>query len=615
MPNVELHTLIGPALLLAGPGTGKTHQLAKRVKYLIKEENVSPDSITVITFTRAAAQNMRDRISDDSKPELYVPYTLQPKLICTMHSYGYRIIRECAGELGLEDVLRVVHDDNLRSILMGDAAQLAGYSRDSGKKAADCRQFGDCRSVDDCRCCICGVYQRILKCCCALDHDEQILLACALLKDKPNLLQRHRASTKHLLIDEYQDINAAQYTLIRLLSETNLEGLFVVGDDDQSIYSWRGGSPEYIRQFKRDFGNDSKVVALQKSFRCHKHILEGALSVVEAFDGERLPKDSFNYKVEDGPKIKVHNTPSDEKEAKEVRKIVENALPSQDVLVLFPNRQFSIAIIKELRSAQIPFTAALNVPGAGLPLVSTLAAWLANPSDSLSLRRCLEAFMEGPSSEVPSGKVRKTERKEVRETAFGLISLLWNDVLEGRASSLWEALCLSKDDNGLFTSTHNAFKSLIDQYNSGTELEVFSSDLAKYIAPWRKIDDFLSEASSWVDFFSASVAFGQGSSVRLMTFQSAKGLEAKVVCVVGLEEGVIPRKADDGNLPEQSRLLFVSMTRAINELHLFHARKRAGNVVFRSIYKKGGEPPDISRSRFLDAVPKNHCETCFHRAY
>src|SRR4030042_4502822 len=105
MPNDELHTLIGPALLLAGPGTGKTYQLAKRVRYLIVEKKVPPDSITVITFTTAAAQNMRNRISDDSKPELYIPYKLQPRMICTMHSYGYRIIRECAGELGLEDDL------------------------------------------------------------------------------------------------------------------------------------------------------------------------------------------------------------------------------------------------------------------------------------------------------------------------------------------------------------------------------------------------------------------------------------------------------------------------------------------------------------------------------
>jgi superfamily I DNA/RNA helicase len=349
MSQDELHTLEGPTLLLAGPGTGKTYQLAKRIKYLIEKENVPSDSITVITFTSAAAKNMRDRISDESKQELYIPYKLQPKLICTMHSYGYRIIRECYAELGSKDVLRVVNDDALRSILMGDAAQLAGYSRERGKKAADCRMFGDCKPADDYKCHICNVYKKILKSCSALDYDEQILLACKILKEKPDLLHKYKASTKHLLVDEYQDINAAQYTLIRLLSQTNMAGLFVVGDDDQSIYSWRGGSPKYIRQFEEDFGRNAKVISLNKSFRCHKHILEGALSIVEEYDHERLPKDSFDYKVKDGPKIKIHNAPSDEKEAKEVRKIVENSLPSQDVLVLFPNRQFSFAIINELR--------------------------------------------------------------------------------------------------------------------------------------------------------------------------------------------------------------------------------------------------------------------------
>lgn len=614
MPKNELHAIVGPALLLAGPGTGKTYQLAKRIKYLIEERHVSPDSITVITFTAAAAQNMRDRISDDGKPELYIPFTSQPKRICTMHSYGYRIIRECAAELGLPDAFGVVHDDGLRSILMGDAAQLAGYSRESGRKAADCRQLGDCRGDDEHACRICDTYRRILKCCSALDYDEQILLACSLLKERPDLLKRYRASTKHLLVDEYQDINGAQYTLIRLLSETNLEGLFVVGDDDQSIYSWRGGSPEYIRQFKRDFGDDSKILPLKVSFRCHKHILEGALSLVEAFDKERLPKDSFDYKVEDGPKIRIHNTASDEKEAREVRKIVETALPSQDVLILFPSRQFSIAIIKELRLAQIPFTTALDLPGGGLPLVSTLGNWLANPSSNLSMRRCLEALMEGPSSDVPSAKVRRADKKNERETAFGLLCLLWNEVLEGRASSLWEALDLSRDKDPLFSWMYTAFKTLVNHYDQDTGIEQFSSDVARYMAPWRKVEDFLSEASSWVDFFSTSSASSQGSSVRLMTFQGAKGLEAKVVCVIGLEEGVIPRRTDDTDLAEAGRLLFVSMTRAINELHLFHARKRSGNVILRNIYRKGGEPPEISRSRFLDVLTKEHYENRFHPA-
>jgi superfamily I DNA/RNA helicase len=126
---------------------------------------------------------------------------------------------------------------------------------------------------------------------------------------------------------------------------------------------------------------------------------------------------------------------------------------------------------------------------------------------------------------------------------------------------------------------YTAFKTLVNHYDQDTGIEQFSSDVARYMAPWRKVEDFLSEASSWVDFFSTSSASSQGSSVRLMTFQGAKGLEAKVVCVIGLEEGVIPRRTDDTDLAEAGRLLFVSMTRAINELHLFHARKRSGNGI------------------------------------
>jgi len=228
-----------------------------------------------------------------------------------------------------------------------------------------------------------------------VDHDEQVLLACQILKNNPDVLAKYRALTRHLLVDEYQDINAAQFGLIRLLSDGQRDGLFVVGDDDQSIYSWRGGSPEYIRRFKDDFSPDARVVPLSESFRCHRHVLEGAIAVVEQFDRGRLPKGTFQYKIPDGPRIVIHNAPSDAKEAKLVRRIVQDALPSQDVLVLFPTRLFLRAIAQELRAAQIPFSAPLSLPGTGLPLVSVLGAWLADPSDSLSFRQCLEAFQIG----------------------------------------------------------------------------------------------------------------------------------------------------------------------------------------------------------------------------
>lgn len=613
MSNDDLHAVPGPALLLAGPGTGKTYRLGKRIKYLVEEQNVSPEEISVITFTAAAAKNMRERISDETRPELYVPYSSQPRSICTMHSLGYKILRDYAAVLGLTEPIRVVPDDYLRSILMGDAAQLTGVPRAAGKETAKCRQFGNCEPSDDQKCRICATYKEILRRCSALDYDEQILLACRLLKDNPDALARYRALTRHLLVDEYQDINAGQFELISLLSEGQRDGLFAVGDDDQSIYSWRGGSPKFIRHFREDFGGEALILPLVKSFRCHRHILEGAIKVVEHFDRQRLPKEDFEYKLEDAPKIQIHNAASDEKEAREVRKIIERVLPSQDVLVLVPHRQFFSAVMEELRLAQIPFAAPINLPGAGFPLISTLSLWLNTPSDSLSFRRCLEAYLERPGSNVPSRRVRKEDKREEREAAFASIAELWRDVLSGKVDSLWGSLDDKRKVDNLYSPIWSAFSALLGLHKSGNDIVTFSAQVANDLAPWRKIPEFLTEVSSWVQLLFHSAFLGQGSDVRLMTFQGAKGLEAQVVCLVGLEEGTVPRESDEDDLAEQSRLLFVSMTRAINELHLFHARKRSGGVLLRDVYPKG-RPPDIQHSRFIDVIPSEHMEFMFHPA-
>ena len=153
--NQGLHELPGPFLLLAGPGTGKTSSLGKRIKFLVEEANVPPENITVITFTAAAAKNMRDKISDVTKPDLFLPYNRQPMSIRTMHSLGYKIVRENASDIGLKEITSVVTGDNLRNILVGDAAQLAGYDRDDGKETAQCRQFGACQYSDEKKCHIC----------------------------------------------------------------------------------------------------------------------------------------------------------------------------------------------------------------------------------------------------------------------------------------------------------------------------------------------------------------------------------------------------------------------------------------------------------------------------
>jgi DNA helicase-2/ATP-dependent DNA helicase PcrA len=611
----EPHKLPGPVLLLAGPGTGKTQDLAKRIKWLVEERNVDPENVTVITFTRPAAREMRERISDPTKEKLYVPPHKQPKMIRTMHSLGHKIITEDGEETQLNGKPQVVWPDSFRNILVGDAAQLSGYAREDGKETADCRQFGDCNPSDERKCKICESYKRILDSCSAIDHDEQILLACRRLEEDKHLLTKYRSYCQHLLVDEYQDINAGQFKLIQLLSEGQREGLFVVGDDDQSIYSWRGGSPKYIRNFKDDFGAKAQIKTLTVSHRCPRHILEGAMCVVAIYDRERRPKERFEYEKGDGEKIKIHSVPSDEKEAKVVKSIVEEAIKqSKDVLILFPYKSFSEDIAKELREARIQYDAQAIIPGEGLPLISELSRWLATNSDSLSFRKCLEAVTRNPDFHIPSKKANKPKALEKKEGALLRISNLWKHVIEKRVNSLWESLKLEKEKDELYSKLFSAFEHLRIHY-SQEEPAGLAAEIVKTLVPWKKSQSFLDEVDLWVQTGKTTDDTGQGSKVQLMTWQSAKGLGAHVVCIVGVEENTLPKKEKGKviNIAEESRKFLVSLTRASEEVHVFHARNRSQLKVFRRIYKPGNTP-DLEPSVFLSVIPKEHKELKYHRA-
>ena len=598
----ELHKLDGPLLILAGPGTGKTQKLAERVKWLIEERGVEPENVTVITFTRPAARQMRERISDPSKSKLYVPPDKQPKMIRTMHSLGHAIITDSDKETHLNGQLQVVRSDSLRNILLEDAAQLSGFAREDAKQTADCRQFGDCKPSSEPKCKICESYMQILDRCSAIDHDEQIIRACKLLKQDEKLLTKYRSYCQHLLVDEYQDINAGQFELIQLLSETQKEGLFVVGDDDQSIYSWRGGSPKYIRSFPR-----GRIKTLNVSHRCPRHILEGAMSVVKYYDRERLPKEDFEYEKGDGKQIKIHSVPTDEKEAEVVKSIVEEAVnQSKDVLILFPYKSFFEDIAKGLRKSKIEYDAQAIVPGEGLPLISTLSRWLANNSDSLSFRECLEAVTGNPDLDIPSERARKPETRAKRENALLKISNLWKNVIENKVDSFWESLKLEEENDGLYSKLFLAFEHL-QIHNSQHEPAGLVAEIAKTLVPWKSSQSFLDEVDLWVQTVKRPESTGQGSNVQLMTLLSAKGLGADIVCIVGVEEGTLPKQARGKviNIAEESRKFLVALTRASEEVHVFHARKRSQRKVSRQIYEPG-KIPDLKPSVFLGVIPKEH---------
>lgn len=609
VPNQDIAEVQGPALILAGPGTGKTTTLARRVKHLI-EAGVDPDEITVITFTREAARNMKYALSwsGEGSSEFYVAWEQQPKLICTMHSLGQRIIAENAEKCGLSRDFRVVSAGqvSLRDVLMDDAAQLTGYKRASAGETGVCRQRGACNPSDEPKCHICRKYEQILRLCDALDHDDQILLACELLQDQA-ILQEYQAKAKNLLVDEYQDINAAEYKFIRLLSAGQEEGLFVVGDDDQSIYSWRGSSPEFVRSFERHFGPQATVSRPSKCWRCPPNIFRGAEAMVKRHNPDRAAKSVEGFESKSNKKIAIHNVASDQREARIIASMVAERQDSGQSVIIVPGRRFIPDIARELQQCDI--APAYGEPPSGLAVVDVVRRWLQDTDNSLWCRELIQSLVDRGAVGDIGPQVRKVEKRQAREEALGRISTLWQAVFRGERS-LWSALqkAASQGDEFLGEVT-----SMLEQIRAAAEapsddVATFVSVVAEALRPWPSLRHFLADVAQAAEA-GGSRTYSGAPPVQILTREAVKGLQKEYVFVVGLEEGLWPSSTASRQREEQSRLLYVAMTRAKKELHLFHTRKRSAAKSF--VQHKGSyQPPQ--RSSFLDSIPEEYCERVYH---
>ena len=212
-----------PLLILAGPGSGKTHAMAYKLKYLVEVQKVKPDEICVITFTNEAAINMRKKISSKSNEEVHISQELQPSNICTMHKLGHRIIKDNYSKLGLNKDFEILSSGDLKDILMMDCSQILGAKRQDAVDTISCRQRGECNPTKSFKCKLCSEYTKLLRKFNYIDHDAQILFACKLLKDNKDILINEQNRAKYLLVDEYQDINYAQWELIKLLDKEKTE--------------------------------------------------------------------------------------------------------------------------------------------------------------------------------------------------------------------------------------------------------------------------------------------------------------------------------------------------------------------------------------------------------
>jgi superfamily I DNA/RNA helicase len=598
----------GPILLLAGPGTGKTHQLALRIKFLVEKRQIPAEAIAVITFTREAAQNMRRRISDEEKDDVFVPYELRPQRIMTMHGLGLEIVRAYAAQLNLPDNFNVMTDSRLQSHLFRDAAFLAGRGEREAQEAARQRQRSKPIEPDSSAAQIISSYETILRACRVIDYDDQIRLACKLLAEKPEVKAKYK-TLQHILVDEYQDINADQRQLIELLSFDSQSGLFAVGDDDQSVYDFRGGNPKYIRQFAREFGDKARVLCLDESRRCPETVIRAGIKVLETFDPARIakPDPKFSEKKKAGRKVRIHSVPSDDDEAEIIARLTARALPKNRVLILVPAKQYAEKIKRALRRRQISYTHPPSLEETGLLLLREVHDWARAPELSLALRRCIEALCQAGTVNIPSARVRKEEQRGKRAENLKQLANLWHGVTK-EGVSLWHALQAGANAESPFLAeVHSKLKAIQESVAGG--VGDFLKTAADTMQPWSTTESLVEEVDAWIAELRGHAQQSEGE-VRIMTLQSAKGLEAEVVFVVGLNDGIFPRKdCDKDQVAEAARLFYVSMTRAISELHLFHARKRDGSITFLK------ESFALKPSRFINSIEKAHKEEKYYPAH
>ena len=629
----------GPLLILAGAGSGKTRVLAHRVAYLIKVRRVRPDEVLAITFTNKAAGEMRARIGSLVGPMVRVMW------ISTFHSMCARILRREAERLGYKSTFSIYDADDAKRLVKRCLAELdlddkrftpdavARAISDAKNRLLDPAAFAELtggyfqKAAAD----VYRLYEQKLMEMSAMDFDDLLMKTVNLLEIFPDRLEHYQRTFRFIMVDEYQDTNHAQYRIANLLAGER-GNLAVVGDDDQSIYSWRGADLRNILEFERDHP-DATVIRLEQNYRSTTHILNVANAVVSN-NRRRKGKHLWTARATGGP-VQIVEVADEHAEARfvasEVRTLLEKGaggeragdarpLAPSDIAVLYRTNAQSRVLEEEFGRYAIAYQVVGGTRFYERAEVKDALAYLAivnNPADEQRLLRIVN---------MPRRGVGQTTMARLQTEAQTLGETLWS-VLE-RAADVPGLTAAAVTSLGSFVATVDAWRTLAPSATSVAALVRRVLDESGYSAMLQAqgtleaegrienleelvgvaaeydqraddptLDGFLQEISLYADI---DTMVDTSELITFMTLHNAKGLEFPVVFITGMEEGVFPhqRSLDDQNLEEERRLAYVGITRAMDRLYLLHARAR--NLWGGSLY---GLP-----SRFLTEIPADLVE-------
>jgi DNA helicase II / ATP-dependent DNA helicase PcrA len=614
----------GPLLILAGAGSGKTRVLTHRVAYLIDQGLAAPEEVLAITFTNKAAREMKDRVA------LLVGPDSRKMWVSTFHAFCARILRVHAEKLGYKreftiydgaDQVRLVKrcivelgKDPKRFNPRSFQAQISSAKNvlmapDDFLRNTEGYIAENVAEVYD-------LYQKRLYENNAMDFDDLIMQTVALLELFPEVRERYQTRFKYIHVDEYQDTNHAQYRLVNLLAAGH-RNLCVVGDDDQSVYSWRGADIRNILDFERDYP-EAKVVKLEQNYRSTQTILDAANAVV-ANNASRKPKALWTAGGE-GERIRIFAASDEYAEARfvvsEVERLIEGDASPREISVFYRTNAQSRALEDVLVREGVPYQVVGGVRFYERAEVKDAMAYLSvisNPDDSVSLERIIN---------VPKRGLGNTSVAKLQDYARRNGASLYGALAEADAVGLTGAAkkaCRGVRDliEGLRVAAKEVppaelIGAVLDESGYRKELEAEDTVEAESrlenleelinaareyerVEPEPTLEGFLQEQALYSDQDSLT---SEGGSVTLMTLHNAKGLEFGHVFVVGMEEGTFPhaRSLDEHNLEEERRLAYVGITRARETLTLTHAKLRSS----------WGEREHRMPSRFLSEIPDEY---------
>jgi DNA helicase-2/ATP-dependent DNA helicase PcrA len=618
-------TTEGPVLVLAGAGTGKTAALTARLAHLIAMRLAWPSQILAVTFTNKAAREMKERISAITGGAVEgMPW------LGTFHSVAARMLRSHAELVGLQSNFTILDtDDQLRLLKQLIAAsnldekrwparQLAGLIDQWKNKgltpkhlnAADAEAFANGRGQE-----LYAAYQDRLRALNACDFGDLLLHMLTIFRTHADVLESYRERFRYILVDEYQDTNASQYDWLKLLAEPR-RNLCCVGDDDQSIYSWRGAEVANILRFEQDFPG-AKVIRLEQNYRSTPHILATATGLI-AHNAGRLGKTLWT-EVNEGDRVKVIGVWDGPEEARRVGEEIEAHLRhggSLDDCAILVRAQFQT---REFEERFIAIGLAYQIVGgfrfyerAEIRDALAYLRLVAQPADDLAFERIVNQPKRGLGDKALAN-IHAHARATQQPLLLAAAAMLDSDELQSRArNSLgrfvadiarWRQMAgeLPHPELARILLDESGYTAMLQAERSAEaagRLENLT-ELTRAMEEYENLGAFLEHVSLVMDNDSQQ----QGDRVTIMTIHAAKGLEFPIVFLAGWEEGVFPsqRSLDEGglaSLEEERRLAYVAITRARRQAFILHAANRR-------IY---GQWTSSIPSRFVAELPKDHIE-------